>query len=200
MERWFSSLEDLGSKLAIAGLLLFGVASYFNFTLLSNFAIVLFGAGVVAWGVNAIQQRELGIFQRDISISERLNEMVARLGGALMVIGGMLALGYGVLALMNPRAPLPPTVRAFFDSTTGQGVLWLTGSVVGMAFGLNALASNARADNAFMRFVLSLPIRLFGLLILSVSCAVAAAGLVQIFAPEVWASWMQSLLEAIGLR
>lgn len=199
MERWFTNLDDLGTKFAVAGLVLFGIGSYLGWGWLANLGLVPFGAGVVAWGADAIQRRELRVLQRGISISERLDELIARVWGVLILVGGMLLLGYGILALMNPRSPFPPVVRAFFDTTPGHGVLLLGSSVIGLTFGLTLLASEAKTENALLCFLFSLPGKIFGVLVLIISGAVAAIGLLQIFAPDAVENLLQSFLQALGI-
>jgi hypothetical protein len=198
MERWFKDLDDFGTKFGVAGLALIGIGNYFNWAPLMNLGLAALGAGIVAWGANMIQRRELAIWQRGIPLSARLDELVAQAWGLVTATGGILLFGFGILALLNPRAPIPLPVRQFFDTAQGRGALLLAGSFVGVIFGLSLLLAEGQARNPFVCLAQSLPNRVFGVLILMVCLTLAVIALLQIFAPGAWEMLAAWILHQLG--
>jgi hypothetical protein len=197
----FKTLDDVGTAFAILAVVVFGLANFLNIARVENLGLAAFGAAIVAWGANAIQTRELRIFQRGIHVWERVEELLARVWGILFALGGLLLLGYGILAALNPREPIPAYVRDFFAAPLGANVLTLGGSAIGMLFALTMiLISDAQASNAVVRFVLSLPRRLFGIVLFVVFTVLGGSALLQIFAPGIWQALWQIVLRGLGLH
>lgn len=195
------SADDIGTGFAIAMFVCVGLGSVLNMDRLASLGVAFFGAAVIAWGVNALQTRELRIFQRGIRISERFQEMFARVWGLLFVGFGMLILGYGTLKALNPHAPIPASAQQFFASPPGASVLMFIGSAIGMLFALTMIFVNdAQANNAAARFILSLPARLFGILLFVICAALAVIALLQIFAPNVLMELSHAFLQRMGLE
>lgn len=170
----FKSADDAGTGFGIAMFVCVGLGSILHTDRLIWLGIAFFGAAVVAWGVNAIQTRELRIFQHGIRVAEQVQEILARAWGVVFIGGGVILMGYSILAVINPRAPVPARVQQFFGTTPGSGVVMLVGSAIGMLYALTMLfASQARGSNGFVRFVMSLPGRLFGLALVLVFIALA---------------------------
>ncbi len=197
----FKTLDDVGTGFAILAIVVFGIGNFLDLARVENLGLAAFGAAIVAWGANAIQTRELRIFQRGIHVWERVEELLARVWGILFALGGLLLLGYGILAALNPRAPIPAYVQQFFASPLGANVLTLVGSVIGMLFALTMIfASDAQASNAVVRFVLSLPGRLFGIVLFIFCAALAMIAVLQIFAPDVLVELGHAFLQRMGLE
>lgn len=194
------TLEDLGSALIMGGMLTIGLGVLLELEGVVNLGVAILGAGIVAWGVNAITSRELRVFQRGIRISQRIEETLARAWGILFALGGLLMLGYGALSMLNARAPIPAGVRGFFATPQGVGVLLLVGATVGILFALTSIfVSDADGGNAFVRCLKSLPGRLFGVVLLVFFGALALVALMQVFAPSAWEGLWQELLRALGI-
>ena len=201
MRQWFKSLDDLGKGFAILGVLLVGVGNALNINILLYFGLALLGAGATAWGVNALQSREIGLFQEGISLAQRVREFLARVWSLFLVAAGLLLLGYGILSALYPRSPLVPEIQQFFSSPPGTTVLILCGSVIGMLVALGIIfADEPRGDHEFGRLLSSLPSRIFGVMLLILCGAVGTIRLVQIFAPGVWENLWHAFLRQIGVE
>lgn len=197
----FKSADDVGTAFAVAMFVCAGLGSVLNLDRLVSLGVAFFGAAIVAWGVNALQTRELRIFQHGIRISERFQEIFVRVWGLLFVGFGILILGYGTLTALNPRAPIPSSAQQFFASPLGASVLMFVGSAIGMLFALALIfISDAQGSNAFVRFILSLPARLFGILLFVICAALAVIALLQIFAPNVLMELSHAFLQRMGLE
>lgn len=197
---WFSSLDNLGTGFVFLAIAFAGLGGFVEFEPLNFLGLACFGAAIVTWGANAIVSRELAIFQRGIPVSERVQEFLARAWGIVFACGGLFLLGYAILNLINPRSPTPAILREFFATTPGTGVLLLGGSIVGMLFALTSVfVSDTQGRNALVRFLLSLPGRLFGLVLLLVCVAVAGVALILILAPDAWQTLLQEFLNRLGL-
>lgn len=195
------SVDDVATAFAVAMFVSVGLGSILKLDRLVWLGVAFFGATVVAWGVNALQARELRIFQHGIRISERFQEMFARVWGLIFVGFGALILGYGTLAALNPRGPIPNSVQQFFATPPGASLLMFIGSALGMLVALALIfISDAQANNAVARFILSLPARIFGVLLFIVCAAFAAIALLQIFAPDVLAALGHTFLQRMGLE
>ncbi|TAH48119.1 MAG: hypothetical protein EYC68_22465 [Chloroflexota bacterium] len=194
----FKSADDVGTGFGIAMFVCVGLGSVLNIERLISLGLAFFGAAVVAWGVNAMQTRELRIFQHGIRVSEQVQEILARAWGIVFIGGGAILMGYGILEMVNPRTPVPTRVQQFFGTASGSGVLLLVGSAIGMLYALTMLfASEARGSNGFVRFVTSLPGRLFGLVLVLVFATLALIALLQIFAPVIWETLWQSFWQRL---
>jgi len=194
-ERWFKSLDSLGTGFAVAAILLIGIGSWTNLTIPVNLGIASLGAAVVAWGANAIQSRELSVFGRGVPFSERIQEGLARVWGVVFVSAGLLLLGYGILSLLNPRSPIPPRVQQFFATPQGLAIIALIGSGIGALFALSMiLVSDVQGSNALVRGIKSLPGRFIGVILLLFFGALAAFSILTIFAPD----GLQNLLQYLN--
>lgn len=197
----FKTLDDVGTAFGIGAFLFAGLGGLFKIERLTWLGSASLGAAALAWGVNAIQSRELRILQRGIPVWERIEETFARVWGIVFALGGLLLFGYGILAALNPRAPIPASVQQFFTTPPGSSALMLIGSAVGLLFALTLIfVSSARANNAVARFILSLPARLFGILLFIIFSALALIALLQIFAPDALAALGHTFLQRIGLE
>ncbi len=197
----FKTLDDVGTGFFVIAIVVFGIGNLLELERLENLGLAAVGAAVVAWGANAIHTRELRIFQRGIRVTERLEEVFARVWGILFALGGLLLLGYGMLAALNPRAPIPASAQQFFATPLGTSVLMFVGSAMGTLFALTMIfVSDAQAENAFIRFLLSLPGRLFGVVLLLFCGALATIALLQIFAPNVLIDLSHAILQRMGLE
>ena len=197
----FKTLDDVATGFVILAAVVVGIGNVLEMPRVQSIGFAAFGAAVVAWGANAIHTRELRIFQRGIRVTERLEEVFARAWGILFALGGLLLLGYGMLAALNPRAPIPASAQQFFATPLGTSVLMLVGSAMGALFALTMIfVSDAQAENAFIRFLLSLPGRLFGVVLLLFCGALATIALLQIFAPNVLLELSHAFLQRMGLE
>lgn len=200
-QRHFKTLDDVGTAFVILALIVFGIGNLLNLERVQDLGIASLGAAVVAWGANAIQTRELRIFQHGIRIGERVNETLARVWGVVFCAGGLGLLGFGILSALNPRAPIPAGIQNFFATQQGTGVILLGAGSVGILFALTSIfGGDSEGGSAFVRFVLSLPGRLFGILLLVIFAALAVSGALLIFAPGVLMDLWQSLLQALAFR
>lgn len=201
LQRRFKTLDDVGTTFAILGILLAGGASYRHLTRISDLGIASFGAAVIAWGANALQTREIQILQRGIPVWERVSEALARAWGIVFGAGGLALLGYGVLSAINPRSPIPIGIQLFFATQQGGGVQLLIGSCVGIHFALTMIfVSDTQGSNGFVRFLVSLPGRLLGVILLIVCGVLALNGALLIFAPDVWDTLVHFFWRTIGFE
>lgn len=195
---WFSSLDNLATGFGFLAIAFAGLGGLVDLEFFKFLGLACFGAAIVTWGANAIVSRELTLFQHGIPVSERVQEFLARAWGIVFASGGLVLLGYAILNLLNPRSPTPFILREFFATTRGSGVLLLAGSIVGMLFALTSVfVSDARGKNAVIQFILSLPGRLFGLVLLVVCVTLAGVALVQIISPDTWEIFLQELLNRL---
>lgn len=200
MERWFKSPDDLGTGFAIIAIIAIGLGNLLNFQILVNLGFTFFGAGIVAWGVNALQRGEMTPLQRGFRVMEHVEGFLARAWGLVLVLGGLALLGYGVLSILNPRSPMPASLRQFFATQQGSAVILLIGSALGMLFALTMIfVSDAQADNRYVRFIKSIPGRLFGVVLFLFCGLLAAISLIQIIAPDTWQNILGSILQALGI-
>jgi hypothetical protein len=196
---WFESLENLGMGWMIFALVLVGIGSLTDAEIFNRLGLACFGAAVIAWGANTVMTRELTLFQRGIRVSAQVEELVARAWGLVLLLGGVALLGYQILTLLNPRAPVPLWVQQFFATPQGAGVLQLALASVGILFALTfMLASDAEGSNAIVRFLLSLPGRVSGLVLFVIFAVMAVSALIQIFAPGLWQEIVQSFMNRLG--
>lgn len=200
LEQWSKSPEEFGNGFAIAGVVLIGLGNFLSVAFLLNLGFASLGAGIVAWGVNAIQGREMSVLERDIRISQRIQELLARAWGIVIIGGGVLLLGYGVLSLLNPRSPLPARVQQFFTTAEGSALIALSGSLVGIVYALSLIFVSDETGNVVVRTIKSLPARVFGVVLLILCAALAAASILQIFAPGTWESLAHAFLRWAGLE
>lgn len=200
IEEWFKSPEEFGNGFVIMGFVLIGLGNFLSVALFLNLGFALLGAGIVAWGVNAIQSRELTVLQSDIRFSQRIQELVARAWGILIIGGGVLLLGYGVLSVLNPRSPLPARVQQFFTTAEGAALVALSGSLVGIVFALSMIFANDATGNVVVRTLKSLPSRLFGIVLFILCGTLATATILQIFAPGIWDNLAHAFLQWAGLE
>lgn len=199
MERWFKNPEDLGTGFAIIAFIAVGVGNLVNLEFLTNFGFACLGAGIVAWGVNAIQRGEMTPLRRGFHVIEHIEGLLARAWGIVLILGGLALLGFGILSILNPRSPMPATLRQFFATPQGSALLLLFGSAVGVLFSLTMIfVSDAEANNRYVRFLKSIPGRLIGVLLLVFFGALAAVSLIQIFSPTAWENIFQTILQALG--
>lgn len=193
------TLEDVGTTFAIAGFLLVGVGGWLDFQVMVNLGFAGFGAGVVAWGINAMQRGEMTPLRGFHPIA-RAESLLARAWGLLFTLGGLLLMGHGILSVLNPRSPIPTPIRQFFSTPQGSGVLLLVGSAVGILFALSMIfASDAETRNTLVRFLLSLPGRLIGMALLVFFGSLAAIAILQISNPTTFDTIAQSVYGAMGI-
>jgi len=201
LARHFKSADDVGTAFAVAMFVSVGLGSVLNIERLVSLGAAFFGAAVIAWGVNALQTRELRIFQRGIRVAAQIQEILARAWGLVFISGGVFIMGYGILSMLNPRAPVPERAQRFFGAAQGIGVQLLVGSAVGMLCALTLVfASDAQGGNTLARFIVSLPGRLLGVALFIFCAILAALALLQIFAPDVLAALGHAFLQRIGLE
>lgn len=201
LQKHFKTIEDLGWAFFAVGIVLFGIGDTFGLPFLTHPALAAAGAGIVAWGANAIQNRELAVFQPDIPFSRRVQEMVARIWGVGFVLAGLLLLGYGVLTTFNPRSPIPARLEQFFATAQGVSLLVLGGSILGIVFALSVIFVNdLPTGNSILRTLLSVPKRLYGVLLLLVFSAVGVISVLEIFEPGTWQRLAHLFLQRIGLE
>ncbi len=201
MQEWFDkafkSLKDAGMTFAIFGIVAAAIGNFLSLGFLVSVGLAGFGAGVVAWGVDSLQGGEM-MPLRGLHVRARLEGFFASVWGLLFVLGGFLLIGYGVLSIMNPRSPIPPSLRQYFQGTQGGGVLWLIGGLIGVLFALTMIfAADTPGSSGFVRFVKSLPGRLVGILLLAVFALLSLGALVQIFAPEMWGPILEFVQEQL---
>ncbi|GIL15939.1 MAG: hypothetical protein BroJett039_11120 [Chloroflexota bacterium] len=195
------SADDVGVGFAIAMFVSVGLGSVLNVERLVALGAAFFGAAVIAWGVNALQTRELRIFQRGIRVVEQVQEILARAWGLVFIGGGVFIMGYGVLSMLNPRAPVPERVQQFFGAAQGIGIQLLVGSAVGMLCALTLVfASDAQGGNTLARFIVSLPGRLLGAALFIFCAVLATLALLQIFAPDILVALGHAILQRMGLE
>ncbi len=201
LERWIKNLDDLGTGFALVGFALMGVGNFLKVALLLNLGLAALGAGIVAWGANAIQSRELTIFQNNLRLSQRVEELLARAWGLVFAGGGLVLFGYGILSALTPRSPILLRVQQFFATPQGLSILLLGGSLVGILFSLTMIfVSDVRAHHSVVRFLLSLPRRFGGFLLFLFCSALAVISVLQIFAPSVWDNLVHTFLRMAGIE
>ncbi len=195
----FHDADDVGTALALAAFIFGGIGSYLEIKRFVGLGLACFGAAAVAWGVNAIQTRELRILQHGIRVAERIQETLARAWGILFIGGGVVLMGYGILTALNPRAPIPHSLQSFSEAPPGSGVLLLVGGIVGLLYALTMLfAAGARGSGGFVRLIMSLPGRFLGLALAFIFSIVIALALLQIFAPGAWTALWQTFWQRLG--
>lgn len=200
IDRWFKTPEDLGNGFMILALITVGMGSWLNLSILTNLGLGFFGAGVVTWGVNAMQRREMTPIQRGFHVMDQVEGVLTRAWGLVLILGGLALLGYGILSILNPRSPMPVTLRQFFATPQGSSILQLLGSGVGMLFALTMIfASDADGGNSLVRFLKSIPGRLSGMVLLVIFGALAAVSILQLAAPAAWESLWQTFLRELGI-
>jgi hypothetical protein len=185
--KWFKTLEDAGTTFALIGVVCGGLGSFLELQFLFNIGLASFGAAVVAWGVNAIQRGEMTPIERGFRVMDHVEGFFARAWGLLLALGGFLLFGYGILSLINPRSPIPTSIRPIFQGTQGAGVFLIIGGAIGMLFALTTIfVSDVQASNIYVRFIKSIPGRLVGVVLLLFFGVLTLAGLIQVFSPAAW--------------
>lgn len=196
LARWSKSPEDLGNGFFVLALVIIGISRPLNVSALTDLGLAFFGAGVAAWGVNAMLRGEMTPIQRGFHVMEHVEGFLTRAWGVVLILCGLVVMGHSILSILNPRSPVPVTVRQFFSTPQGSSILWLLGSALGVLFALTMIfASDDDRGNRFVQFLKSVPGRLFGILLLVIFCALAAANLLQLVAPTVWQQVSQSILD-----
>lgn len=198
-ERWFKTLEDVGNTFILAGIVLVGLSNLLKLHVLLNLGLAAFGAGVIAWGANAVENREISIFGHDIPVVERMRAGFALVWGALFMLGGLLVLGYGILSFFNPRSPIPPVIQEFFATPPGVAILLVGGCALGVLYALDMVfVSDEQGSSNVRRTLKSLPRRLFGVVLFLFFIGLAVAGLVRLFAPGTFDAALQSFLQMLN--
>lgn len=196
MERWFKDLDDFATKCMAAGMLLIGSGSFFNFSIVINVGIGALGAGIAAMGANALLGAD---DEAPPALPAQMRRLVGRAWSVLILAGGFLVMGYGILALLNPAAPIPLRVRHFFETAQGTAVLVLGGGMLGALFAVSLIfEASPRRSNFLARFLLGMPGRIYGALLLLICLLVMGLALLEIFAPAAFDALLQMLWQALG--
>lgn len=193
------TLEDVGAAFAIAAFVLVGIGGFLNFQFMVNLGFAAFGASIIAWGINAMQRDELTPI-RGLRVTDRISDALARAWGLLFSLGGLLLMGHGILSVLNPRSPYPLFLRQFFNTLQGYGVLTLIGGLIGLLFALSAIfADGSDAKNPVLRVLMSIPGRLFGIVLLLFFGALTLIALLAIVQPAALDTYIQSLYQSLGI-
>src|SRR6188474_1909271 len=131
LERWFKSPDDLGQGFLIIAIITVGIGSFLELNALTNLGLACLGAGGVAWGVNALQRGEQTSRPRGFRLMDGVQGLLAWAWGIVLIFGGLALLRFGILSILNPRSPVPVTMRQYVASAQGSAVLLLIGSSIG---------------------------------------------------------------------
>lgn len=123
--------------------------------------------------------------------SSSFRGLSARLWGAEMIF-----IGIGVVFIAMMEWFSPGWALAWVKSPLGMAQLLLVGGLVVANTGLVAMLGTAESRESGKAFLLSLPSRLFGLVVLFAGLALLGLGLVQLAAPGAIGGWIR---EAIPL-
>lgn len=196
LDRWFKTPENLGNGFFILALIAVGIGNYLDVPMLTNLGLGFFGAGIVTWGANAMVRGEMTPIQRGFHVMEHVEGILTRAWGLVLIFGGLALLGYSILSVLNPRSPMPDTVRRFISSPQGSPILLILGSMVGVLFALSMIfVSDDDGGNSLVQFLKSIPGRLVGIVLLVIFGAIAAANLLLLVAPTAWQELSQAILQ-----
>ncbi len=189
------SLDAIGGALALAGVLTFALSTYVRLTLLGSLGIALLGAGVIFWGMDAVMEGRIRFTRhRHIRFAETYSGLAARAWGLVFAVAGFLLLGFGLLSLTNPRTPVSNSLLSFFKTAVGTSVLLIFGGLLGGIYALTLIFGSVEQRGSIARDLLSLPSRLWGLIVLLLCLGLIIVGMLRFVAPEVLDNLINALI------
>jgi hypothetical protein len=188
------SLALAGVVTAIGGVALIGILPKFGVAQPIPVGVAVIGCGLALLGLDGIIT---GVVTEGQGRVGRITYygLGARLRGTMtFLLGGIIAVG-SVLDLLMPGGIAP-----LLDTTAGRGLAMLGIGVFAMLFGGIFLLNDAPVvQSPALAFVLALPGRIFGAILLLLGMTLIAAGIVAFAAPATAELLVDRLLRSFGV-
>jgi hypothetical protein len=188
------SLAFAGVATAIGGIALIGILPKLGAARPIPVGVAVIGCGLALLGLDGIVT---GVVTEGQGRVGRITfyGLGARLRAAVTFLLGGVVAAISVLDLLVPGGIAP-----LLDTTAGRGLAMIGSGVFGLLFGGIFLLNDAPVvQSPALAFLLALPGRIFGLVLLLLSAAMIAAGVVAFAAPDTANLLVDRLLRSLGV-
>lgn len=186
-------LEKTGGVIAIIGIATGALGGALRLTRFGLVGLGILGVGMICWGLSGTIEGRMSFFHPGVRYSENYYGLAARAWGILICLAGMAVVVFSILLFIKPDMSFGETAA----SPIGTSVGMFFGGLIGMLYAITLIIGRAENNSSWLRRALSVPGRLFGVLVLLVSAGLCVAGALRIVAPQIYEQTVQSISESL---
>ena len=163
----------------------------FNFKYGILIGVGLFGITAIIWGLEDIINKET-----DSSLSAQENSAAATLRGIAAAMSGLVLLLIGTAMFISSVLGLIGWGNFALEYIkTRPGILLIFLGALGSAYSIQLILLDPQNNHGFWKILASIPVRLFGVLVLLIGLGLIFSGIFEVFQPDRFQQIFQGILQ-----
>jgi hypothetical protein len=183
MEKLSKRLSTIELIAVIGGIAIMAAGWKLSVLLLLNIGLLIAGLGLITGAVGTIIEQRVSFSDSEVSRTDTPSRIGAVAWGIFFGLLGLGITALGIVRLLGIGGYVTFCIRE------RPGIRLLLGGLLLATFGFPSVIGSHEESGDFLRFLGSVPRRIFGVVIVVVGLAAIALGVIEIARPDVFDGW-----------